>query len=146
MDIIPKLSEKAKEKAKTLLIKRIEELPEYNKEEVPNTCSFDDQLIHAKKSALINMERDPNAKDLSEEFVYMYLSHYVDIPPEYLGSCNENDEEPYLANWITNEDRSTYRNFLQNIHKIEVVEKCRQFFADISELGDWASFSKEVFF
>ena len=134
IDELPKLSTKAIEKAKNYLYKIFSLAKEYPKEEEdPNTCSTEDQFIHAKIVALENMERDPNAKSYGEEFVYMYLSHYVDIPAEYLGSCSKNDEEPYLANWITNDDRKAYDIFLTNIHKIEIIEKFRNILSKISD-------------
>lgn len=92
------------------------------KEEGP--CDSKEQLTHAKESALINNERDPNNRGLSREIVYMYLSHYVDIPPEYIGeTCDANDEEPYYANWITNDDRDAYENFIRVINGVKAVEE-----------------------
>ena len=89
------------------------------------------------------MLRDPDAKSFGEEFVYMYLSHYLDIPPDYLGSCSQNDEEPYLANWITIEDRATYDNFLNVIHKIEILEKFKSMFSEITDIvSKFESFEK----
>ena len=50
----------------------------------------------------------------------MYLSHYVDIPPEFMGeTCDANDEEPYYANWITNDDRDTYESFIRVINGVK---------------------------
>lgn len=131
MEIIPKLSEKGIEKAKKYLKKRISGKPEYKKEEEPNTCSDEDKLVHAKVTAAENMLRDPKAKDFGSEFIYMYISHYLDIPAQYQGSCSENDEEPYYANWITNDDRDVYVSFLNAMNAIETVEKIRNAISDI---------------
>ena len=79
------------------------------------------------------MLHDKNAKDFGSEFLYMYISHYLDIPAEYQGSCSENDEEPYYANWITNDDRDVYVSFLNTIHAIEIVEKIRNAISDVKD-------------
>ena len=53
----------------------------------------------------------------------MYLSHYVDIPPEFMGeTCDANDEDPYYANWITNDDRDTYESFIRVINGTKALE------------------------
>ena len=146
LDIIPQLAPEIAEKIKNFVYKTTSSVPEYKKEE-NSICTDEEKLIHAKISALINMQRDPNAKNFGDEFVYMYLSHYIDIPYEYLGTtCSENDEEPYLANWITNQDRITYQNFLQTIHRTEILEKCRKIFSDITDVVDRISLVEEVFF
>ena len=133
MEIVPKLSEKGIEKAKKYLKKRISGKPEYKKEEDPNTCSDEDKLVHAKVTAAKNMLIDPNAKDFGSEFIYMYISHYLDIPAQYLGSCSENDERRYYANWITNDDRDVYVSFLNAMHAIETVEKIRNAISNIKD-------------
>ena len=79
MEIIPKLTEKGIEKAKKFLKKRISVKSEYKKEGDPNTCSDVDKLIHAKVTAAQNMLCDPNSKNFGSEFLYMYISHYIDI-------------------------------------------------------------------
>ena len=130
-EIVPKLTEKGIEKAKKYLSKRISGKSEYKKEEDPNTCSDEGKLIHAKVAALENMVRDNNAKDFGSEFLYMYISHYLDIPAQYQGSCSKNDEGSYYANWITNDDRDVYVSFLNAIHAIEIVEKIRNVLSDV---------------
>ena len=146
MDNIPKIPQTIIEKVKNFIYKIITSLPEY-KEEENSVCNAHGKLIHAKISALINMRRDPNAKNFGDEFVYMYLSHYIDIPYEYLGTtCSENDEEPYLANWITNEDRITYQNFLSTIHRTEILEKCRKVFSDITDIISNIDTFEEAFY
>ena len=137
-EIVPKLTEKGIEKAKKYLSKRIAGKTPYKKEseEDPNTCSDENKLVHAKVAAAENMLRDPNAKDFGSEFLYMYISHYLDIPAQYQGSCSENDEEPYYANWITNDDRDVYVSFLNAIHAIETVEKIRNAISDIKSFKE----------
>lgn len=146
-EIVPKLTEKGIEKAKKYLSKRLSGKSEYKKEEEPNTCSDEDKLIHAKVAAVENMLRDPNAKDFGSEFLYMYISHYLDIPAQYQGSCSENDEEPYYANWITNDDRDVYVSFLNTIHAIEIVEKIRNAMSDIKSFveGDLDPIQEDYF-
>ena len=132
-EIVPKLTEKGIAKAKKYLSKRVSGKSPYKKEEDPNTCSDEDKLVHAKVAAVENMLRDENAKDFGSEFLYMYISHYLDIPAEYQGSCSKNDEEPYYANWITNDDRDVYVSFLNTIHAIETVEKIRNAISDVKD-------------
>ena len=135
-DILPQLSKKAIEKAKNYLNKRVSEQNVHKEEEDPNICSDDNKLIHSKVAAYENMLRDSDAKDFGQEFLYMYLSHYIDIPPEYLGGCSKNDEEPYYANWITNDDRAVYDSFLKTIRAIEIVEVIRNTISDITSILD----------
>ena len=124
-EIIPKLTEKGIEKAKKYISKRISGKTPYKKEEEPNTCSFEGKLIHAKVTAEENMLRDKNATDFGSEFLYMYMSHYIDIPVQHQGSCSENDELPFYANWITNNDRYEYLDFFNDKKIREIVDKIR---------------------
>lgn len=77
-------------------------------------CDDTNRFLHARQTAAANMDGDANAKGLEAETVYMFLSHYVDVPASYRsGPCAANDEEPYYANWITNDDRNVYDSFLR---------------------------------
>ena len=77
-------------------------------------CNSTDRFIHARTVAAANKLRDSDAKSIDAETVYMYLSHYVDVPSSYRKlACEANDEEPYYANWITNDDRNVYDSFLR---------------------------------
>ena len=123
---LPRLTDKginmAKKYIKSRVKKGIEDMFKVPKEE--GACSSEEKLIHAKESALVNMQRDPNNKGFSRETVYMYLSHYVDIPADSLGgACNDNDEGPYYANWITNDDRDAYESFIRVINGVKAVEE-----------------------
>ena len=125
-DHIPKLTDKAKENAKKYIKGRVKkgivDMFKVPKEEGP--CDSKKQLTHAKEAAILNNARDPNNRGLSRETVYMYLSHYVDIPPAYMGeTCDANDEEPYYANWITDDDRDVYESFIRVINGVKAVEE-----------------------
>lgn len=79
-----------------------------------SSCNSTDRFIHAQATATANKLHDSDAKSLNAETVYMYLSHYVDVPTSYRKTtCAANDEEPYYANWITNDDRNVYDSFLR---------------------------------
>lgn len=125
-DIIPKLTEKGKTNAKKFIKSRIKkgiaDMFKVQKEE--SACSPEEQLKHAKISALINNNRDPNNRGLTRETVYMFLSHFVDIPVGAIGdTCDANDEGPYYENWITDDDREAYENFIRVINGAKAVEE-----------------------
>jgi hypothetical protein len=125
-DDIPKLTDKAMKAAKKYIKGRVKkgivDMLKVPKKEGP--CDSKQQLIHAKVAAIINCQKDPNNRGLSRETVYMYLSHYIDIPPAYIGeTCNANDEEPYYANWITDDDRDVYESFIRVINGVKAVEE-----------------------
>ncbi|WP_065571991.1 hypothetical protein [Microbacterium oleivorans] len=70
-------------------------------------CSDTGALVaHARQVAAMNKARDTRAKSLDEETVYMYMSHYFDLP----SPCASNTA--YYPSWITNSDRQAYGNFL----------------------------------
>lgn len=76
-------------------------------------CSASQRFMHAQKAAKDNETSDDNARGAGAETVYMYLSHYVDIPVDKQdGTCDSQDESEYLANWITSDDRNVYDSFL----------------------------------
>jgi len=69
------------------------------------------QLGNALAKATMNNTRDAYAGGLHDEAVYMFMSHYVDIPQAGGGVAQPN----LYADWITNSDRQTYDNFLASI-------------------------------
>lgn len=68
---------------------------------------------YAHEMAVLNKERDPDAKDISAETRYMYMSHYIDIKtgPRYKVDKNISNES-YFSAWIVNEDRDAYELYL----------------------------------
>ena len=150
---IPTLSPEAKLKVKKFINSRVERSVEQRKtqeeekeEEEETTCSFDDQLIHSKVSAIINNARDPNNRGFGQETIYMYLSHYVDIPPAYLGGCKKNDESPYYANWITNDDRDVYDSFLRVLDGLNKMEDFRNLLNTVKDIKGKIDDFEEYFY
>lgn len=149
---IPTLSPEAKLKAKKFINSRVErsveqrKTQEEEKEDEETTCSFDDQLIHSKVSAIINNARDPNNRGFGQETIYMYLSHYVDIPPAYLGGCKKNDEEPYYANWITNDDRDVYDSFIRVLDGLNKMDDFRNLLNNLKDIKEKFDDLEELFY
>lgn len=76
-------------------------------------CSASQRFIHAQKVAQDNAAYDDSARGAGAETVYMFISHYVDIPVgKQDDTCDSQDESEYLANWITTDDRNVYDSFL----------------------------------
>lgn len=73
----------------------------------PTDCSNTGALVaYARQVAGMNKSRDANAKTLDEETVYMYMSHFFDLP----SLCG--NPTAYYPDWITNSDRTAYTNYL----------------------------------
>ena len=145
---IPKLTEKGKKLAikfiKARVKRGIDEMLKMPKEEVE--CNFENQLIHSKVSAVKNMLRDKKNRGYAREVVYMYLSHYVDIPAIYLeGSCSKHDNSPYYANWITDDDRDVYESFLRVNNGLKGLDELMNLL-DLAKgiKGDFEDYQKEA--
>lgn len=86
---------------------------------------YSERLCYARKIAEKNKKRDNHAKDIDSETVYMYISHYLDIPggPSPLNMpVDSNSEDGLYSAWITNEDRKVYENYLS----FELKKKARE--------------------
>ena len=71
-------------------------------------------LAHAYDMAELNSRRDRNARDIGSETVFMYLSHYVDLPQDpALYPVDYNSHANRYASWLTEEDRLVFERFLQ---------------------------------
>lgn len=90
----------------------------------------------------INRGRGTN---LGDEFVYMFLSHYVDRAEFYGNNWNtmylldgpQLSEHPQiLAKWITSEDKDVYDVYLQQSGNISRFGKYSSIFTGILSLGD----------
>ncbi len=97
---------------------------------------------YAHEMAVLNKERDPDAKDISAETRYMYMSHYIDIKtgPRYKVDKNISNES-YFSAWIVNEDRAAYELYLGGtyfakdlIDKADVFSYLVSMRADVSGL------------
>lgn len=76
---------------------------------------YSERLCYARKIAEINKQRDSNAKDIDSETVYMYISHYLDIPGGPLSldmPVDYHSDDGLFSAWITNDDRNVYERYL----------------------------------
>jgi len=90
---------------------------------------YAERLCYARKIAEINKKRDSNAKDLDSESVYMYISHYLDIPGGPLPldmPVDYHSNNSLMSAWITNADRNVYERFLS----FEMREKAKKAMGD----------------
>jgi hypothetical protein len=72
-----------------------------------------ERLAYAGYIAQVNSARDRRAGALEDEIVYMYLSHYVDVPRGLLpGLADASNHDQYLSAWIADDDRFVYDRFL----------------------------------
>lgn len=68
---------------------------------------------YAYEMAILNKNRDSNAKDLVNEAKYMYMSHYIDIRTGPIYQVDKSKSEgSYLSAWITNDDRQAYNTYI----------------------------------
>ena len=69
-----------------------------------------DRWVYATQMAIQNRKHDPTVTDLTKETMYMYMSHYIDIPTgiitEGIDKSISNDQ--YFSAWITRDDREVY--------------------------------------
>lgn len=86
-----------------------------------------DRLGYAYRIAAINKKRDPKAESIQDEAIYMYLSHYLDMPSVDVGDAlDHNSDDGYYSAWITNEDRSVYKRYLHTERLAEWAESLRK--------------------
>ena len=82
-----------------------------------------DQWVYAMQMAIQNKKRDPEVKDISKETIYMYMSHYIDIPTgiieEGIDKSISNDQ--YFSAWITREDRPVYDRYINDMKISDIV-------------------------
>lgn len=86
-------------------------------------------LAHAYAVAEVNSARDRNARDIGTETVYMYLSHYVDLPQDPTQyPVDHNSYANRYAAWITQDDRRVFDQYLRYDRHVEMAYQ-------ITELG-----------
>ncbi|MDO4719952.1 MAG: hypothetical protein Q4A78_04760 [Peptostreptococcaceae bacterium] len=76
---------------------------------------YSERLCYARKIAEINKERDYKAKDIDSETVYMYISHFLDVPggpPSLETPVDYYSNEELFSAWITDDDRNAYEKYL----------------------------------
>ena len=77
---------------------------------------------YAHEMALLNKKRDPDAKEISTETKYMYMSHYIDIRtgPRY-GVDKNISNDSYFSAWIINNDGEAYELYLKGTHVARIA-------------------------
>jgi hypothetical protein len=120
--------------------------PTYSGSAANSTEAADEATLFGKRFeyayyiAGVNKVRDPDAGDLEDEVVYMYLSHYIDMIPADVGTAvdyNSNDRK--FSAWITYYDREVYDSYL-NVSGADVAaDKMRAAAAGLADLGSSAS-------
>lgn len=95
------------------------------------------RLAYAGQMAQWSMARNPQL-NTQQEVVYMYLSHYVDVP-QPLSSSNgiSNNSEGLLAKYITKSDREAYELYLSRGNTVQAVKNIKNLISlGISAQGD----------
>ncbi|WP_460802808.1 hypothetical protein [Microbacterium sp. GXF6406] len=72
-------------------------------------------LAYAQQQASLNKARDVNAGSLESETVYMYMSHFFDLP----SLCG--NPAAYYPSWITNSDRTAYNNYFTSTNNVALA-------------------------
>ncbi|MBW0255577.1 hypothetical protein [Cellulomonas sp. PS-H5] len=84
-------------------------------------------LAHAYTMAEVNSARDRNARDIGSETVYMYLSHYVDLPQDPTQyPVDHNSNANRYAAWITPDDRRVFDQYLRYDRHVEMAYQVTQ--------------------
>ena len=82
-----------------------------------------DRWVYATQMAIQNKKNDPEVTDLTKETVYMYMSHYIDIPTGIIekGIDKSISNDKYFSAWITREDRRVYDRFIHDMKLSDIV-------------------------
>ncbi|WP_158375600.1 hypothetical protein [Cellulosimicrobium cellulans] len=84
-------------------------------------------LAHAYTMAEVNSARDRDARDIGTETVYMYLSHYVDLPQDPTQyPVDHNSNANRYAAWITPDDRRVFDQYLRYDRHVEMAYQVTQ--------------------
>lgn len=95
----------------------------------PIDCSNTGALVaYSQQVAAANSAIDPNATTLSQETVYMYMSHFFDLP----SICADNTA--YYPAWITNDDRAVYNSYLTTSNNLQLATSIPQMILDANTL------------
>jgi hypothetical protein len=97
----------------------------------PTDCSDTGALVsYSQQVAQMNDAIDPNATTLGQETVYMYMSHFFDLPTV----CGDNTA--VYPDWITNDDRSVYNSYLTTSNNVELATTIPQMILNADTLVD----------
>jgi hypothetical protein len=95
----------------------------------PTDCSNTGALVsYSQQVAQANDAIDPNATTLGQETVYMYLSHFFDLPTV----CGDNTA--VYPDWIVNDDRSVYNSYLTASNNIQLATTIPQMILNANTL------------
>ena len=84
-------------------------------------------MAYAEEMARINKERDRHAKSLTDETVYMYMSHYIDRTPEPVLNVEPwISDDTIFAAWITERDRKVYDNYLSYVYNSKKLKEAAE--------------------
>lgn len=84
-------------------------------------------MAYAEEMARINKERDRHAKSLTDETVYMYMSHYIDRTPEPVLNVEPwISDDAIFAAWITERDRKVYDNYLSYVYNSKKLKEAAE--------------------
>lgn len=97
---------------------------------------FGKRFEYAYYIAGVNKLRDPDAGDLEDEVVYMYLSHYIDMISADVGTAVDyNSNARKFSAWITYYDREVYDSYLNVSGAGYAADKMRAAVVGIADLG-----------
>lgn len=87
---------------------------------------FAQRFAYSAYISEVNNRRDRNKTTADMENIYMYLSHYVDMAPNHVGSSlSYNSNDGFFSAWITNQDRQVYDDYLRFVLTAEQLEDFR---------------------
>ena len=96
----------------------------------PTDCSNTGALVaYSQQVAEANDAIDPNATTLGQETVYMYMSHFFDLPTV----CGDNTA--VYPDWIVNDDRAVYDSYLTTSSRIELATTIPQMIFNANTLA-----------
>lgn len=122
---LPKMDTQFYNEATTLAQDILEDSSSYELEPTVQTLEAQ-RLAYAGKMARWSKSKNPTVNE-QQEVVYMYLSHYVDVPRP-LAEINgiSNNSMGLLARYIKNKDRETYDLYLSKGNGIESANKIKK--------------------
>ncbi|MCI4659033.1 hypothetical protein [Cryobacterium zhongshanensis] len=96
----------------------------------PTDCSNTGALVsYSQQVAAMNNAIDSNATTLGQETVYMYMSHFYDLP----SICANNTA--YYPDWITNDDRAVYNSYLATSNNVQLATTIPQMILNANTLA-----------
>jgi hypothetical protein len=105
-------------------------------EALDEAALFGKRFEYSYYIAGVNILRDPDASELDDEVVYMYLSHYIDMIPADVGTTVDyNSNARKYSAWITYYDREVYDSYLNASGAGYAADKMRAAVTGLANLG-----------